>query len=505
MSITRLAGALLGGVMMMVMLASCSPEDPFYPTAPPVEITGAAYLRIVHAAADAPAVTPVLGGKVFRGEVSFLSYRAGVNEAKYYPADTTSKVLAFLAGTGALASAPVKLEAGRFYTAYLYGNSPDYGVLVTSDTIQPNPTVTEVKLRVVNLSPDSPPVDVWFTGNPTPVARNVSYGTASAYNLRSLTGLGRPGVTIVRSQTQDTILAFPVNQIFLPGSAVLSLVLTGFSQPAGEQSMLTMAAFIDNGYDPESELFGGLPLKLEFAGIRAVNLMPTGDTKSLDVSFYDRDYFIKYGGLNDGYRRNYPGQDSILYIPSHGFLDRRVEGYFLQSASKTEYVYRIEYATAPNNIDPQPMAAGPDTLRVEPNKRYTIVAFGPDSTKASGAIDYARTVWLRDNVPAPSSNGVVRVRFFHGGFGEHESQALTIRINGLSTPAMRYGQEPTAADAIEVSAGATTVELLDPSGTVLLSTTFNLIGGKTYTIFYFRGRYGDVHIMRAVADDLHGD
>ncbi|MBK8911871.1 MAG: DUF4397 domain-containing protein [Chlorobi bacterium] len=133
-----------------LLLASCSPDDPFVPTPKPddtvVDLKGKAFLRVVHASPDAPNVTVLLAGQPLFGNTpqQYLFFQTNINEAKYYPVDTTGaagKTLAFLNAGALVAQTTARMDSGAYYTAYLYGVSGDYRVLLTADTLFPTPAI----------------------------------------------------------------------------------------------------------------------------------------------------------------------------------------------------------------------------------------------------------------------------------------------------------------------------------------------------------------------------
>jgi hypothetical protein len=485
-------------VALIALTSACTPEDPFLPRAMiDTTVKNPAFLRIVHAAAGAPAARTMLGGKLFRFELGYLDFRTDLNEAKYYPADTASHVLEFIGGGTTLASTNISMEPGAFYSAYLHGRSPAYRILVTRDTVEAPAAFDQLRVRVVNLAPDAPPVDITFSTSPgDPAARGLAYGSARAYSPRGAADLEKPGVVVSESGTGDTLLSYPAGIMSLFGKATMTLVVSGIARPSGTEPMLSFAAFVESYVDPDDGLNGLSPIRLSLAAIRLINIVTSANQyEPLDLALYDREFEIKYPGQNDGYRRNYPGQAAVKKVPSLVYPEHKPQGYFLQkTAEKTEWRYRIERSTEPffNNVTQTPIS-NPDTLRTEPNLRYTVVVFGPDTNLKVG------TVELNDNVDLPV-DGQARLRFFHGAHGSLKSQMLRLRAGSGQSPLQSYGQPTTKDMTFDVPPGLVTLEVVDESGAVIASSQHTLEGRVAYTVFFAPLADGSGWIIRPVAD-----
>ncbi|HVK39129.1 MAG TPA: DUF4397 domain-containing protein [Candidatus Kapabacteria bacterium] len=487
---------LLVAVALAAALGACTPEDPFVPTFHvDTTIKHPAYLRIVHAAADAPVAGAVIDGKPFLGPLPYLDFRSGINEAKYYPADTAWHSIGFLGGGRMLSTGSLAMVEGAFYTAYLHGRDGDYRILVTRDTVEPPAAVDNFRIRVVNLAPDAPPLDLRMTTSPDdPVAVGVAYGSASAYSTRGAVDMERPGLTVTRSGTQDTLMSFPDGLMLLLGKTTLTLVISGYVLPSGSDPMLSFAAFVESTRDPVTGLYGNLPFRLSLVGIRLINLVQLPKDSTLDLSFYDADFEKKFPGQNDGFRRFYPGQDSVKRVPSLIYPEVRPMGYFLQSATKPVWRYRVERVSRPrvDNEDQVPISRE-DTLTTAINQRYTVVVFGRDTNFQ------VRTAELNDDVIAPSGS-MARLRFFHGGFGSLTESRLRLRVAAAESGLQSYGTAPTKEMAFDAAAGPVTLEVVDESGTVVATASATLRGGTAYTVFLAPLGTGPGWIIRPVAD-----
>lgn len=504
--------ALFGVLALALGLPSCSPEDPFVPTRPSdtIEFKGA-FLRVIHAAPDAPAVGVNIDGVAFfPGPQGYLDFRPANNNARYYPVSDTAHVIAFLNGGSKVAESPLALSRDGYYTAYLHGSSETgYRVLVTSDSIDVDAQSDKpAKYRIVHLSPDAPSLDIKQDAPTTqPVITGLSYGTASNYiTSKAYYPPTGTGMWIYKNGTQDIIRAFTPPYIYLPGAATFTLVLTGNAAPTGEESFLFFSAFQENSKSTGEPLFGAPPFNITFTALRFVNLVASGDSL-LDITFYDPSAEFSH---NNNFRRNLIDQPlamenvSSLGLPGQP-EDRRY--FYLSLLLKNEFPFRVE-RHQPDNLPSdrnlgtgdyrkQDVLVGRNELKPEVNRRYSIVAYGEYEAGK------AKSVVLTDNTPTPPA-GMSQLRFFHGAFG-YESQKLRIRVDGITGNPMGYGEAPAGTNSFAVTAGADkTIELLDANGTVLTSLKLReLKAGMAYTVYLSRGPRGDQLYMHAVAEDVN--
>jgi hypothetical protein len=509
MRILRLLALLIP--IVMLMLSACSPEDPFVATRKPTPrdtIQNAAFLRVIHASATAPATDVLVDGEAFFPKaLEYLRFETGVNEAVYYPIDTTSGRLSFSSG-GEIAGSDLNLRLGKYYTAYLYGTRNDYRVLITTDTILPKPDLVTTRYRVVHLAPGSPTVDLTIgEPNDPPSLTNIAYGTATEYTMRTAPPYD-PGLYVFDNTTKEQLFGVP--GVLIVTASVQTIIMTGSIDPRGDDPILSFSVFQESAQTSQTGLYGALPFRLSLASIRFANLVPSGDT-TLSVSFLDSINEPKFAP-NEYFRRNYRGQEWVLSVPPLGYsaaigLQPMRPSFLLSTFLKIWYPYRIEMSTQPQySFDQQPSLV-PETqglaipFTIDPNRRYTIIAYGPF------APGDAESKVLQDNAPAPSSQAMAAIRFFHGGFGDLLNKKLSVRINGVASPLMSYGQLPGNSDVFEVPAGATSIELLDESGTVIHTETLvdpvpMLEGGENYTVFLSRGARGNHTIITPVSDRL---
>lgn len=143
---------------------------------------GTAYLRVVHASPDAPAVdvyvdnTSALTDVPFGNVSDYLTLDSGVHTVTITPAGDNQTVV--FRGN-------VTLDPRSASTLYAAGEvsqnaSTTFGPIVAgNDAFTPGPNTSAV--RFVHLSPDAPPVDVTTQNGTEVLADNLSYGNASDY------------------------------------------------------------------------------------------------------------------------------------------------------------------------------------------------------------------------------------------------------------------------------------------------------------------------------------
>ncbi len=505
---------MLGLLVLGLGLPSCSPDDPFIPTRPSdtIDISKGAFLRVVHAAPDAPAVDVQINGTAFfNGPQGYLDFRADNNNARYYPVSDTATVITFTSSGSAVAEGTLSMSRGSYHTAYLHGSSKTgYKVLITSDSIEVNSTSDKpAKYRIVHLSPDAPTLDIRQDAPTTqPVITGLSYGTASNYvTSKAYNPPTGTGMWIYQGGTDAIIRAFTPPYIYLPTGATFTLVLTGNARPTGNESFLFFSAFQENSKIAGNPLYGAPPFNITFAALRFINLVASGDSL-LDVTFYDGNAEFR---RNDNFRRNLIDQPQTMEnVTSLGLPgqpeDRRY--FYISLVIKQDFPFRVEYHQPDNLPNDQNAGTGvyrkqdvlvaQKALALQANKRYSIIAYGPyEKGKARSAV-------LVDNTPTPPA-GMAQIRFFHGAFGTYESQQLRIRVDGVTGFPVAYGQAPDGSSSFSVAAGdGKTIELLDADGNLIKTSSLReLQAGMAYTVYLSRGPKGEDLYLHALPEDVN--
>lgn len=516
--IGHLVAALLLIAFVVAALPSCSPEDPFVPTrtSDTTNRKKGAFLRVINAAANGPQVDVLVDGKkLFASPQGYLDFTERNNNARYYPVDSNAHMVTFMAGGQKMAESPLTLRKDAYYTAYFHGSARSgFAALVTDDTISISTVPGKsVKYRVVNLAPDAPSVDIkQDSANTMPVASNLAYGTASPYVASSehLPPKGT-GLWIYDHATGKELRALTPPYIILPPNATFTIVLTGNTEPRGDDAFLNFSLFQESYHGADS-LYGSPPINVNFCAVRFANIVATRDD-FLDVTFYDPAQEFCF---NDNFRRNLVGQmQTVESIVSLGHFPQPPERdyFYISMLLRQDYPFRVEYHDASrigrncvNNVEnldyrKQDVLVPRAEFGPEVNRRYTVVAYGPY------AVGSAASTVLQDNTPAPPA-GMAQVRFFHGAFGApYETKRLRLRIAVTTTPtAVAYGEKPDGTNSFATGPGTVTAQVVDESNAVIHTQQLTLTpleANKSYTIFLSRGSFGDALYLHALAEELN--
>lgn len=508
--------AALALLFVAFMLPGCSPEDPFIPTrtGDTTNRLRGAFLRVIHAAADGPSVNVLVDDSLFFPQPQgYLDFNTNNNNGRYYPVDSNARKITFKSGSQVIGEATLSLQKDQYYSAYLYGSSDKgYRVLVTTDTIAISTDASKrTKYRIVHLSPDSPTMDVrQDSANTTPVITGLQYGAASNYILTREHVAPGTGFWVYETGTGDTIRILTPPYVILPPNANFTIVLTGKSDPRGNDPFLLFSIFQESSRGSDS-LFGAPPININFAAIRFANLVASGDSL-LDVTFFDPSSEF---ACNDNFRRNLVGQHDAM----EGAASLGLEGqtthrhyFYVSLLIRQDFPYRVEYHQGDRKCGPPPGKSDPkvyrkqDVLvprlefRPEANKRYTVVAYGPWRP------DSAHAAVIVDNTPSPPA-GMVQVRFFHGAFDALEKKKLRLRIGSQTTPAqLIYGQAPDGTNSFATAPGTPTAQVIDEGGNVVHEQKLDLtplLPNKAYTIFLSRKAHRNGYHLHALAEDFN--
>lgn len=519
--LVRLVTPLLLAVVALIN-AGCTPEDPFVTTdCARIEQHKGAFLRVIHVAPDGPGVYIYVGGtQALAGLQEFLSFQQGDNEGKYYPVDGGTQKISFRTGSTSLADTTASLASRGYYTAYFYGSPGNYHVLLTSDDVANAPDLSHSRYRIVHLSPDAGTVNIeqYAGSNSVTVAQGLTYGHASDYYTTETFPLGAgPGLRVKNASNGSDLYSLPEKYINFPGTAILTVIMTGKLTPSYGEPFIFFSAMQENSLSGNNCLYGIPPLRIEFGALRAVNLMPTGpvgagpDFFRLDFSIYDPNRGSVYS-RNDYFRRELTlSHRQVLEV--YSFEHRDIQPYFLVSTfGRSSFPYRVEkHGTYPLNSDDfyhgwqQPVASGTDhggiPLKVLGGQRFTLVAYGPFDP-ASG-----RSIPLRDDDPV--SPGKATIRFFHGAydFGSTllQGKRLRLRLKGseVTSPALGYGDTASgAAGTFMIDPGSELpFQVIDETGTVVHEQTLSIPNGNlAYTVFLFPGADGNKLMLKAASE-----
>ena len=478
-------------VITLFSLNSCCPEDAFIPSYNIVSKEDKAFVRFIHSSENSGEVNVIFKKDFFDAKQKFLSFENCNNEAKYYPIDTSNSSVKIVDINNKLLVQYVSLNflKDHYYTIFFYSNEKLYNLLVSED----KPTVTlessKTLLRFVNLSSDLPPIEIREDSDTGRVfVSNLKYGESSefistkAYPPFSSTGTG---LFLFNSESKEYLYGILKPYIYTFGGSIATIIISGKKDAFDTDSMLTFSIFQDNTFT--NDLFGSIPYNLKFFGIRYVNFIndfSTNDFRTA-LAFYDTDRPSNLSE-NEYYRRAYPGFFLGNFPPHAHFVNETSQWhkyFFYYPGFKTISKFRIEEGTGHDNNSyflKQKVIVPPQDYKFQTNLRYTIVSYGEFSLDTS--LNLGKALVIPDKLPKPSIKSKSTVRFVNLAFGEYKNKKLSLRINGISTPFLSYGEFQTDR-FLEVNP-SDKYEVIDENKNVLYNKILNLHLGENYTIFF---------------------
>jgi hypothetical protein len=216
-------------IFIMAVFASCKNDQ----IANPVSS-----LNVVNAAVGMPSVKVNTSGK----SIDYTTYTETIayGTAKLYGVGAgTRQISAVAAATPAqdLFNVTKDFKAGGLYSLYLTGQSPDIEVLYKEDSF-PVYTDSVFAVRVINLSPDSAPLNVTLAGTPAVTEfSNLGYKQQSEFKKYA----AKSGVTntTFNFQVRDvngtllTSYAFTASNLTLTRFKSATLVIKGLTGGTG--------------------------------------------------------------------------------------------------------------------------------------------------------------------------------------------------------------------------------------------------------------------------------
>jgi hypothetical protein len=130
-----------------------------------------------------------------------FSLRGGTNSILFYP--TSNPIKPFY-------NSSKMTNNGEIYSAFLHGKLPDVETIWIKDSIPAYYLDSSIGVRVINLSPNSAPIDITLASSPTnKLFASVGYKKLTDFIVLSLK-VGRPVGSVnfqVRNSTNNVILA----------------------------------------------------------------------------------------------------------------------------------------------------------------------------------------------------------------------------------------------------------------------------------------------------------
>ncbi|WP_028456054.1 DUF4397 domain-containing protein [Chitinilyticum litopenaei] len=418
---TRLLRGLLvaAGALALAACGGGSGDEPAKPESK-------AYVRVVHASADAPNVdvyandARVLSNVPYKAASGLLAVPTGTLPLKVTVAGTMTEVPSF---TNAL---PM-LENGKVYTVFAINPLASIKPLLLVEDLS-TPEAGKLKVRVAHVAAATGNVDVYVSApgadlaTTAPTLANVPYAAVSDV-LQIPGGDYRIRITVAGSKA----VAFDSGTV--PLAAGSDLVVAAVDQKAGT-SPVSLLVLSRDAAAPVAEV------KDSRAAVRAIHASP--DAPAVDVV----------------------ASGSVLF-PNVSFF----------AASAYANVPAASYDVA-LNLAGTATSALSQNLAVAAGKHYSVFAVG--LAAGTPALQY---LVAEDDRMAPAS-GKAKVRVVHAS---PDAPAVDVAANGSNV--LTNVAFPAVSAYLEVPAGAYTFDV-KPAGSasVVKSATVTLEAGKIYTV-----------------------
>jgi hypothetical protein len=196
------------------------------------------WVRVVHAAADAPAVDVLANGSiVFEG----LKFKSFTEYTPVPPGSYTFAVNVNGTSTTVMTLGPVNLQGGSAYTFYAFGKLANNNLTLMGtgdDVVAPGPG--SAKIRVVHGASTAPPVDVYATTpyaplSGAPALSGVPFSLASGF-LTVPAGVYHARVTPTGTRT----VAIDSGRLAVMGNTIRTVVAVDPSTDGGPFELLVL-------------------------------------------------------------------------------------------------------------------------------------------------------------------------------------------------------------------------------------------------------------------------
>lgn len=207
---SRLLSLLAMLTFTTVFLSSCS-EDP-------LPATTKSKIRVIHAAADAPAVNVTVDNAT---AISNLQYRSASAYAEVTSGERDIKVIAPSLSNAEVFGAKLTFAENANYTVFAVGPVTGGKIFTVLSNDMNTPVAGKTKIRFAHMSPDAPTVDI-RTADGTALFSNV--GTKSVTNYNEAT----PGSISLKVTTPGgATTLFEFNPITVEAGQVFTVVAMG--------------------------------------------------------------------------------------------------------------------------------------------------------------------------------------------------------------------------------------------------------------------------------------
>lgn len=219
---------LLTIVGYLSVLSSCLNDESKY-NAP------AAYVSFYQGSPDAPDFAIKVNDRTINTDP--FKYSDNTGYLRLLPGERNLKFETF-DGLNVQIDSTVEFEVSRIYSIYISGEYINSGILILDDN-SATPASGKAKLRVINLSPDAPEIDLSIATQTDALVEELAFEEASEFEE----------ITAQRYDFQvksgdDILLAVP--NINLQPGYHYTLVIRGYVTPTGESTRVLAAQLIVN-------------------------------------------------------------------------------------------------------------------------------------------------------------------------------------------------------------------------------------------------------------------
>lgn len=160
----------------------------------------------------------------------YLALKVGERKVAFTP----------LTSTDALAETTYNFKKDNIYSVYAVNRTENFEILVVKDSLLA-PTAGNAAVRVINLSPDAPAVDVSVAGVAAPLFTDIAFKEASSFKPVQA---GTLSVRVNATGTTDSVM--PVTNLVLDAGRNYTLVVRGFETPPAQNSNVLTLQLIRN-------------------------------------------------------------------------------------------------------------------------------------------------------------------------------------------------------------------------------------------------------------------
>jgi hypothetical protein len=221
--------SIVGGTFLLAATSCKLGDDPA--PLPPV-----AYVSLYQASPNSPDLNVKLDDKIityslgYTDQTGYLRFVTGDRKLEFGPSGADNIV----------ADTTMKFEEGKAYSLFVVNTYDKAGVLVLNDDTD-TPAKGKAKVRFLNLSPDSPPLDLRVGDSTTSLFSGQAFKKASDFVEVDANSY----VFKVKLASGDDVLLTMPDAILLDGWSY-TVIVRGFkTPPGGSQSVLSAELIVD--------------------------------------------------------------------------------------------------------------------------------------------------------------------------------------------------------------------------------------------------------------------